>query len=89
MTKPTTNNDGQIMSVLLEPGKNVTFVQAEVTPGTKIIQTAKGSFLTITIPVAFELNHGQQVEIFAAVQTALSKITRPEAASLKEWDQKK
>jgi len=89
MTKPTTNNDGQIMSVLLEPGKNVSFVQAEVTPGTKMIQTAKESFLTITIPVAFELNHGQQVEIFAAVQTALSKINRPAAVSLKEWDQKK
>src|SRR5215813_502682 len=70
MTKPTTNNDGQIMSVLLEPGKNVSFVQADVTPGTKMIQTDKGSFLTITIPVAFELNHGQQAEIYAAVQTA-------------------
>src|SRR5215813_13444985 len=70
MTKPTTNNDGQIMSVLLEPGKNVSFVQADVTPGTKMIQTDKGSFLTITIPVAFKLNHGQQAEIYAAVQTA-------------------
>ena len=83
------NTDRQISAVSVEPGKNISFVEAEVTPGCKMVHTDKGSFLNITVPVAFELNHGQQVEIFAAVQTALSKITRPEAASLKEWDQKK
>src|SRR5262249_51431078 len=81
------NTDRQISEVSVEAGKNMSVVEAEGTPGCKMLHTEKENLLTITIQVAFELNHGQQVEIYAAVQTALSKITQPTAVQLKEWAQ--